>query len=266
LIVVMSAVSSGPALEPEPLETVRETTGFEDVLINGGILDPVEKRTTNDEHNTKMQEEQSKIHPLQSKSLAQLEQNFDGKSDEDVLEAFRRRRIAELKEQHQMTKKAAVIDITEKTFEQEVKNAPQDGYVVLLLHRNNHKESDLMSNCVSFLAGKFPSVKWLRLVAVEGSIANFPLSHCPALLVYQRGEKKRQFATLSPFAGLKTTPAMVEWVLANEAGIFKTEMQQDPRDAVRFKIRKMASKKRSSAVRRSGKNDSSEDDDEDDSS
>lgn len=102
-------------------------------------------------------------------------------------------------------------------------------------------------------------IKFVQLVAEDGLIEGFPVSHCPTVLVYDKGEVKKQFVKLDAFDGAYTTWQVVEWELA-ELGVVRTDLDEDPRYSREFKMfRKQQALNRGNFVKRRGDSDTDED-------
>lgn len=72
---------------------------------------------------------------LEEKSLDELDE-LEDEEDERVLEAYRQKRIAELKELASKSKYGEVREISAEDYIQEVNNAGEDIWVVLHLYKS----------------------------------------------------------------------------------------------------------------------------------
>jgi len=164
---------------------------------------------------------------LESKTLHEIEE-LDAKNndDEDEIQSYRKKRLAQLKVLSKAEKYGTVKLISNEEYETEVKKDTTTS-TVLLLYRTGHEASRLMETIFENLAPKFKTVKFLKLLA-SSTIQNFPLEHCPTVMAYRQGKVLGQFVKLDAFAGSKTTADVVEWELS-KLQIIVSELSEDPR-------------------------------------
>lgn len=136
-----------------------------------------------------------------------------------------------------------VYHIREQEFVGEVSKAPEDTYVVLHLFAQTEPECQILDKFMGTVAAKFRAVKFCKIRAQE-AIHNFPSHKCPTILIYKNTQIIKQIEKLGIFGGPKTSPASIEWVLAQPitvrpAGaaedvthqILQTEMTEHPVNA-----------------------------------
>lgn len=210
-------------------------TQMEDEVFRWGLRKAPKLVLTEDEHQLMAQELAAQIkqldNPMNHKSLEEIDELQDEDADDDFLEKYRRKRLAELSKK--IKKPVGLREIEAEQFEAEVKPEGK-GWVVMTLYRPSHPESQLLLSCMEKLAHKFPAIKWLKL---EGSyVKSFPLEHAPTVLTYLNGKKCEQFVQLSAFHGVKTTADVVEWTLS-QSGVLESELEKDPRfTTAKFKM------------------------------
>lgn len=213
-------------------------TEWEDALIKHGIMQAPEEQETEDEKAVRLQEEAASVDVFANKTLEELNAMEDD-ADEDVLEVYRRQRLQQMKEEAARNIFGSLIQVGQTDYKESVTIASEKHPVVVHLMEAGSEECQLLNNCLSVVANKFRAVKFVKVIAQE-AIANFPRTNCPTVLVYKDGNIVAQFVKMHAFAGRRTTPAVVEWVLS-ERGIIKTELETDPRlEVMRTKINSAA--------------------------
>eukprot|EP01027_Heterolobosea_sp_BB2_P001439 GEZU01002182.1.p1 GENE.GEZU01002182.1~~GEZU01002182.1.p1 ORF type:complete len:235 (-),score=102.77 GEZU01002182.1:241-945(-) len=203
----------------------RETTEWEDALVRHGILPPAEVEITEEAIQDMVDEAARNYDPLAHKTLDELDE-LEDEEDERILEEYRQKRIAEMKNAALRNRYGSVMHISSSEFVDEVTNAPKDTWVVLHLYAGN-PEDQIVEHCFGILAKKFRATKFLRIKGCD-CIKGYPDRNCPTILVYYNGELKRQWVKLDPFAGKRTTPEDFEWALA-KVGAVESDLEEDPR-------------------------------------
>jgi len=153
---------------------------------------------------------------------------FEDDEDEKVLEAYRKKRLAEMQQAAIRNKFGEVINITEPEWKAEVTNAPPNIFVVVNLYKQGVPQSRLLDQHLALLAPKHKAVKFVRIRAEE-AIHGYPDRNCPTILVYNKGDVVAQMVTLAPLAGDATTAEDIEWRLA-KLNILETELEEDPKE------------------------------------
>jgi Phosducin len=150
--------------------------------------------------------------------------------EEDTLESFRAKRIAELKAQAAREKFGQIQQISKPDFVAQVTEASKDNdgtFVIVHLFVYAKPQCKLLNQHLARLAPRHKDVKFLKIIGNE-CMENYPEHMCPTLLIYYQGDIHTQMAGLGDFGGLKSTPDCVEWVLAKK-GVLKTSQEVDPR-------------------------------------
>eukprot|EP00301_Raphidiophrys_heterophryoidea_P027703 c9785_g1_i2.p1 GENE.c9785_g1_i2~~c9785_g1_i2.p1 ORF type:complete len:267 (+),score=57.69 c9785_g1_i2:111-803(+) len=174
--------------------------------------------------NQLVDEVMEKVDPMEHKTIEQLH-TLEDDIDDDVLAAYRNKRMAELKAQVARNKFGDLVQISAQDWKREVTDVV--GFdVVVLLWLSGIPQANLMSSIFRQLARKFKDVKFVQIKATD-AIPKFPEHQCPTILVYRTGNIIQQWVCLTPFNGDDTTADDVEWELA-EAGVLKTDMQEEP--------------------------------------
>lgn len=239
------------------VEDLGGRTEWEDALMKHGIIPKKEIQPTEDDLALEKIEASQQDDALDKLSLKQLSK-LEDEVEEDTLELYRQRRIAELKEKAAKEKYGELIQISERDYKKEVTEAG-DVYCVLHLYVHGKPDCRLLNNCLSALARKFRAVKFMGIIGQE-CIHNYPDKNCPTVLIYHKGELLHQFMHLDAYGGQKACPDSVEWALA-QIGVLKTDLESNPLANQRMNINrnnKVVGKKHESESDESDEN--SEDD------
>lgn len=177
------------------MQNPNEDTEWNDILRSKGILPPKtkEKEITEDEVvnivestiNEKINASGKKIENLSLDELDELEDD----EDEIVLQQYRNRRIAEMKELAKKSKFGDVIEISGSDFVTEVNNAGPDIWVVLVLYKQGIPICNKINQYLSVMANKHPTVKFIKSISTT-CIAGYPDFNLPTLFVYHNGSKE----------------------------------------------------------------------------
>lgn len=205
-------------------------TEWEDALIKHGVRQAPVVGPTQEELETMDQENAAMVDHLAGKSLAELDQ-LEDEYEDDVIETYRRRRLAELQADALKMKYGFVTTISAQDFVPQVSEGSKQGAAVVChLFARGNESCELFDQCMEQVAKKFANVKFTRILGSD-AIRGFPDSNCPTILIYDKGDMKKQFMGINAFGGRKMTPDVLEWVLS-EWGILKTNLETDPRDAL----------------------------------
>jgi len=211
----------------------RETTEWEDIQIRLGNFAPrnIERAPTDLEYDEKATEnkeqlESQKQEKMENASLEQLDE-FEDEEDERVLQEYRKKRMAEMKEKATKERFGSLQTITEPEYKKEVTEAPADLWVVVFLTKPGIKGCDLMEATLNILAKKFRSTKFVSIRS-DDAIRNYPDKNLPTLLIYKASDVAKQYIGLSNLGGEGMTPNDLEWALA-QIGAVESELEEDPR-------------------------------------
>lgn len=255
--------STGPDAYHEEEDRVGGETVLEDMLIECGVRPDLDRRGRGEEEEergplTGAEEREMRAHLRMAARGEAEREEIDGEAggrDEDAMEAYRRRRLAQLKAAARAARFGRVADVEAPDFEREVREASAEACVVLLLVLRAHAPSENMSGIVDELARRHPAVKFCRMQA-SAAVRNFPPEDAPAVMAYRESRVVAQFARLDGFAGAATDADVVEWDLA-AAGVLQSEQTEDPRSRPGFGRMRVH---RPGAARRAPESSSDEDD------
>lgn len=154
---------------------------------------------------------------LEDKDLSDLEELEDDE-DEDFLEAYKMKRLNEIRKLQERSKFGEVFHINKPEYNKEVTLASQgkkyEGsqtdddseeddsgvYVFVHLSLQSKLQSRILSHLFQSAASKFREVKFVEIPA-NRAIENYPESNCPTLIVYYRGEVIKNMITLLELGG-----------------------------------------------------------------
>jgi hypothetical protein len=225
------------------------TTEWHDVQVKMGNFTPIELPKTGEEV---FQEGYEHMEGYEEKKLVnndsgdESDPDFrdDPEEDSEVVQEYREQRLNEIRELAAKPKFGTVRHITKQDYVQEVNDAPEDTYVVLVLYQDYIETSVKLVEIIESLALKHQKVKFLKSIATK-TIPDFLDDHVPGILIYYNGEVTHQLIPALPvIGGKKMSVDIVEYVLAM-LNIVECDLEDDPRDELyRMNITKIAGKKR----------------------
>ncbi|XP_022130436.2 viral IAP-associated factor homolog isoform X1 [Pieris rapae] len=220
------------------MQNPNEDTEWNDVLRSKGILPQKEKEISEDEIVNMIEQT---IHQKQAEKDKQLsELDLDGldeledSEDEAVIEAYRQRRIAELKLLAEKPKFGDVREISGQDYVQEVNKAGEDIWVVIHLYKQGIQQCALLNQHLRELSAKYPRTKFLKAIA-QTCIPNFPERNLPSVFVYFEGDLKKQFVGPHELRGTSLTCDELEYLLG-KVGAVDTKIKEDPRPKIKDKL------------------------------
>lgn len=145
---------------------------------------------------------------LEEKELSELDldglDELEDSEDEEVLQEYRRQRIAEMRTMAEKAKFGSVIEISAENYVKEVTNAGDGIWVVLHLYARGIPICALINQYMSQLAAKFPTTKFIKSIATT-CIPNYPEKNVPTIFIYYETQMKRQFVGPVELRGEKLT-------------------------------------------------------------
>lgn len=228
-----------------------DTTQWEDIHVKLGNFAPRPKKVTNDQIEKVAVEFLESYDPLEKRTLGELKQMEDD-VEEDTLESYRKKRLAELKAKQRSAKFGTLLRVDKQNFVREVTDASADGqWVAVLLIVEAQGSSQRMVKPWEEMARRHPAVKFMVGIAAN-VMPNYPDASTPLVLLYRNRDDVKQIVGLGEWGGARCSTDTVEWVLA-EYKVVETELDEDPRTAPAA----------ASSWRRPARGDDSEDEDED---
>lgn len=218
------------------MQDPNEDTEWNDILRRKGIIPEKQKEqeVTEDQIVNLLEstiDEKTGRAPdsLEEKTLDELDE-LEDEEDERVLEEYRRRRIAEMKELANKSKYGEVQEISAEGYVKEVNNAGEDVWVVLHLYKSGIPLCTLVNQHLASLARKFPATKFLKSISTT-CIPNWPDRNLPTIFIYHNGNMVKQIIGALEFRGMKLSEAELEWMLG-QADAVPTKIKGDPRPKI----------------------------------
>lgn len=173
----------------------KEETEWDEIQRKLGNLPARDKKTPP----PKFEPERERVHDedfVQGCDEDQLEDLEDEFEDDRFLEAYRKKRLAELMAQQQRGKEfGSVVEIRGGEFIQQVTDASEGTWVVVLLFQPHHAKCVELETCLDELAADFPFTKFVKILSEE-CIPGYPRHNLPTLLIYhERSCKKNLIGT-----------------------------------------------------------------------
>ncbi|EOD53086.1 hypothetical protein GTA08_BOTSDO02255 [Neofusicoccum parvum] len=149
---------------------------------------------------------------LEGKDLDELAE-LEDEEDDDFLEQYRKKRMAELSTIQVASKFNQVHHLQKPDYGRDVTDASKEAWVlVLLTAASTNTESQRAVELWRELARKFGDIKFCQIrgnMCIEG----YPDRNTPTVLVYKDGDIKRQIVTLKELNGPRTSVEDVEKLL-----------------------------------------------------
>lgn len=148
---------------------------------------------------------------LEGKDLDELDA-LEGEEDEDFLQEYKNKRMAEIQELTKASKFGRVYPITKPEYKEEITDASNDSFVFVHMSLQSSLQSRLLSSLFVTLASKYPELKFVEIPASR-AVENYPESNCPTILIYRNGDVLKQYITLTQLGGNATTIKDLEKIL-----------------------------------------------------
>ncbi|XP_012525517.1 viral IAP-associated factor homolog isoform X2 [Monomorium pharaonis] len=218
------------------MQDPNEDTEWNDILRRKGIIPEKEKEreVTEDQivnllESTIDEKTGRAPNSLEEKTLDELDE-LEDEEDERVLEEYRQKRIAEMKELASKCKYGNMQEISAVDYVNEVNNAGEDVWVVLHLYKAGIPLCTLINQYLASIAKKFPATKFLKSISTT-CIPNWPDSNLPTIFIYYNGNMVKQIIGPLEFRGMKLTEAELEWMLGQTEAV-PTKIKEDPRPKI----------------------------------
>ncbi|KAL4960660.1 phosducin family protein [Aspergillus stella-maris] len=237
-----------------------EDTEWNDILRKHGII-PEKPQDPEPLIQEALIEAERKAHEnrLEDKDLDELDA-LEDEEDEDFLNQYRQKRLAELSTINQTSIHNQVYGLSKPDFTREVTEASQSSFVCVNLtsSSSNNVESRLLSELWRRMAAKFGDIKFCEMRA-NMCIDGYPDRNTPTILVYHKGEIVRQCVTLMTLRGTGTRVEDLESMLVELGALKESDVRLKKKDDDEDDARPSAFKTKSS-IRKSA---TVEDDDDD---
>lgn len=191
-----------------------EDTEWNDILRAKGVI-PEKEPDPTEQLEEALAEAVSRQHEnrLEDLDIDELEA-LEDEEDEDFLESYKQKRMAEMRKLASNEKYGSVYPISKPEWQTEVTDASKNSSVVVHLACESQIQSRLLGVILRSAASKFRDIKFCE---IEGrrAIEGYPDSNCPTILIYKDGELVKQLVTLLMLNGNDTTLKDLEALLVD---------------------------------------------------
>lgn len=129
-----------------------------------------------------------------------------------LLYICRQKRLQELRAAASKPRFGTVDEISSSEFVQKVTNASEQYWVVCFLYKSSHDGCQLLGECLSELAHKYPNTRFVKIISTS-CIPNYPDQNLPTILLYHNRACVKHLVGLAQFGGKRATPEQVAMVL-----------------------------------------------------
>ena len=147
------------------------TTEWEDIQVRMGNWLPREMGPTNEDIAQAHLKAAEEVEEFKGRSTAALDSMKEAKpdleDDDDFLEAYRERRLLELKKEQSRPRFGAQVEIQRPEFEVQVNRAPAESVVIITLYQPYNAESMRLVEILDKVAKKHPFVKFIKMQATK---------------------------------------------------------------------------------------------------
>ncbi|KAJ4373813.1 Proteolipid protein 2 [Neocucurbitaria cava] len=218
-----------------PIDDPNADTEWNDILRKHGVI-PEKPPSPTPMIEEALSEARRLAHEnrLEGKDLDELAA-LEDEEDEDFLESYRQKRMAELSATTAASIYNQVYHVQKPDYSKDVTEASKTAHVLVLLtsSQGTNTESRVLIEIWRELARRFGDVKFCQMRA-DLCIERYPDKNTPTVLVYRDGDIKRQIVTLRELGGARTSVQDVERVLV-DVGAVKlgdTRLQRNKKEEV----------------------------------
>jgi sulfite reductase alpha subunit-like flavoprotein len=204
-----------------------EDTEWNDILRAHGVI-PEKPPSPSEQIEQALEEALQRAHEnrLEHKTLDELDEiDEDGLEDEEFVEMYRRKRMAEMQAQALREQFGEVLKISKPEYTSQVTDASEND-VTVMLHISNSgvPQSKLLSALFSRIAQKFRDVKFVEIDSRQIN-ERYPPENCPTILVYRNKDLVKQLSTLNTIGGNSTTLNDIERLLVTVGAVRQTDQR-----------------------------------------
>ncbi|KAI8812995.1 thioredoxin-like protein [Cladochytrium replicatum] len=209
-----------------------EDTEWNDILRQKGIIPPQPKELEITEDEIEAMVDQAiaqKYGPKDPSDMTvdELDELLeDDDEDAKVILEYRKQRLAEMQNYAARARFGAIREISKPDYATEVTEASKNVWVVLHLYQSHVPASQLLGAHLTTLARKYPTVKFLSIVA-DRCIENYPDNLVPTMLVYGNGELTVQAVGLAAITGRKAPKGVSNAAWKEECSLREVEKYLD---------------------------------------
>lgn len=202
-----------------------EDTEWNDILRQHGII-PEKPKDPEPLIQEALLEATRKAHEnrLEDKDIDELDA-LEDEEDEDFLQQYRRKRLAELSTLQQTSLFNQVYPLQKVDYAREVTDASNNAFVLVnLTSQGANVESRVLTELWRQMAAKFGDIKFCEIRA-DMCIEGYPEKNTPTILVYKDTEIKRQLITLRELNGPRTKVEDLEKLLIDLGALKESDVR-----------------------------------------
>lgn len=198
---------------------------------------------------------------LEGKDLDELDA-LEDEEDEDFLESYRQKRVAELQSITQKSLHGTVYPISKPDYTREVTDASNNGYVFVNLTSGlgTNVESRVLTELWRTAAKEYGELKFCQ-ISGDQAIEGYPDKNCPTILIYYKTDVVKQLVTLVTVGGVRFNMKALDSILIEVGALKDNDMRVQKR---RREGEEDDDKPKFSGIRGKPAKASVEDDDDDD--
>ncbi|KAK5800224.1 hypothetical protein VI817_002436 [Penicillium citrinum] len=161
---------------------------------------------------------------LEDKDIDELDA-LEDEEDEDFLQQYRQKRLAELSTLQQTSLFNQVYPLQKVDYAREVTDASNNAFVLVnLTSQGANVESRVLTELWRQMAAKFGDIKFCEIRA-DMCIEGYPEKNTPTILVYKDTEIKRQLITLRELNGPRTKVEDLEKLLIDLGALKESDVR-----------------------------------------
>ncbi|KAJ5235340.1 Phosducin-like protein [Penicillium citrinum] len=202
-----------------------EDTEWNDILRQHGII-PEKPKDPEPLIQEALLEATRKAHEnrLEDKDIDELDA-LEDEEDEDFLQQYRQKRLAELSTLQQTSLFNQVYPLQKVDYAREVTDASNNAFVLVnLTSQGANVESRVLTELWRQMAAKFGDIKFCEIRA-DMCIEGYPEKNTPTILVYKDTEIKRQLITLRELNGPRTKVEDLEKLLIDLGALKESDVR-----------------------------------------
>ncbi|OQE28715.1 hypothetical protein PENSTE_c003G03035 [Penicillium steckii] len=202
-----------------------EDTEWNDILRQHGII-PEKPKDPEPLIQEALLEATRKAHEnrLEDKDIDELDA-LEDEEDEDFLQQYRQKRLAELNTLQQTSLFNQVYPLQKVDYAREVTDASNNAFVLVnLTSQGANVESRVLTELWRQMAAKFGDIKFCEIRA-DMCIEGYPEKNTPTILVYKDTEIKRQLITLRELNGPRTKVEDLEKLLIDLGALKESDVR-----------------------------------------
>ncbi|KAL4857547.1 Phosducin-like protein 3 [Chlorella vulgaris] len=173
---------------------------------------------------------------LEGKSAEELEELEDECGDDRFMEAYRRKRLEELRKGVAWQRFGGLEEIRGSEFVAQVTNAGEGIWVVCHLYKDSVQDCAILNQCLEEVARQYPNTKFVKILSTGTfsllllrckCIPGYPDENLPTVLLYKDKQCLQTMVGLRQFGGKGTSPELVAISLNRHGAVCGDVEQQE---------------------------------------